>query len=115
MDEGDGDNNNGNFSFIVQRKTATQRIHGDLQYVNHASGAKVHSVMFTEFVISGDMATFGGTCTNNGVPCTFTVNVTDNDSAGGQDSFNITIDAGPPEGAGEFLRDGDIEIHQCPC
>src|SRR5439155_24263287 len=40
------------------------------------------------------------------------VNVTENDSAGGQDSFNITIDAGPTEGAGDFLRSGAIEIRR---
>ena len=67
---------------------------------------------FDSFVITGNMATFGGTCTNNGMPCTFTVNVTDNDSAGGQGSFNITIGAGPTEGAGEFLCSGAIEIRR---
>ena len=100
----------GTFGFIVQRQAADASIHGDLRYVNHANGDKVHSVTFDSFVITGNMVTFGGTCTKNGMPCTFTVNVTENDSAGGQDSFNITIDAGPTEGAGDFLRSGAIEI-----
>jgi beta-propeller repeat-containing protein len=99
-----------NFGFIVQAQSTSGPIGGDLQYVNHASGAKVHSVMFTDFVISGDMATFGGTCTNNGVLCTFTVNVIDDDQSGTGDSFTITVDAGPMEGGP--LRHGDIEIHQ---
>ena len=98
-----------NFGFIVQRQASDGSIHGDLQYVNHASGAKIHSEMFTTFLIAGDTATFGGTCTNNGAPGTFNVNVTDNDQSGGSDSFTISIDGGPPEGGA--LRDGDIEIH----
>ncbi len=102
----------GTFGFIVQHPAADAPIHGNLQYVNHASGAKVHSVMFTTFVITGNMATFGGTCTNNGVPCTFTVNVADNGRRGTNDSFNITVDAGPTEGAGENLRSGNIQIHR---
>ena len=101
----------GTFGFIAQRHAADASIHGNLQYVNHASGAKVHSVMFTTFVITGNMATFGGACTNNSVPCTFTVNVTDNGEPGTNDSFNITVNAGPTDGAGEKLRSGNIQIH----
>jgi hypothetical protein len=40
--------------------------------------AKIHSIMFTTFTISGNTATFSGTCTNNGAPCTFSVMVQDN-------------------------------------
>jgi Beta-propeller repeat len=99
-----------NFGFIVQAQSSTGPIGGDLQYVNHASGAKIHSVAFTTFTISGNTATFSGTCTNNGVPCTFAVTVQDNDQPPGTDSFVISIDGGPPEGG--TLRSGDIEIHQ---
>ena len=98
-----------NFGFIVQAQSTSGPISGDLQYVNHASGAKVHSVMFTTFTISGNTATFSGTCTNNSAPCTFTVTVQDNDQPPGPDSFVISIDGGAPEGG--TLRDGDIEIH----
>src|SRR5439155_11490299 len=102
----------GTFGFIVQRQAADASIHGDLQYVNHANGEKVHSVLFDMFVITGNTARFHGICTNNGVPCTFTVNVTDNGEPGTDDSFNITVDAGPTEGADEMLRSGNILIHQ---
>ncbi len=98
-----------NFGFIVQAQSSTGPIGGDLQYVNHASGAKVHSLMFTTFTISGNTATFSGTCTNNGAPCTFNVTVQDNDQPPGPDSFVISINGGPPEGG--TLRSGDIEIH----
>jgi hypothetical protein len=100
----------GTFGFIVQRQAADQSIQGDLQYVNHASGANIHSVMFTSFAITGNTSTFGGACTNNGAPCTFTVNVSDNDDPSGPDSFTISVDNGPTQGG--TLRSGSIEIHQ---
>ena len=52
----------GTFGFIVQAQTTTGPVSGELQYVSHANGAKVHSVMFTALVITGNMATFSGTC-----------------------------------------------------
>src|SRR5439155_1426818 len=100
----------GTFGFIVQRQAADASIHGDLQYVNHANGEKVHSVLFNSFVIAGNTATFGGACTNNGMPCTFTVKVTDKGEPGTNDHFTITVDAGPPEG--DKLRSGSILIHR---
>ncbi len=99
------------FGFIVQAQSTTGPIGGNLQYVNQASGAKVHSVMFDSLIITTNTATFGGTCTNNGVPCTFTVRVQDNGATATNDSFVITIDAGPPEGSNETLRSGNILIH----
>jgi hypothetical protein len=99
-----------NFGFIVQAQTTTGLISGDLQYVNHASGAKVHSVAFNTLVIAGNTATFGGTCTKNGAQCTFTVNVTDNGEPGTNDSFVISVSGGAPEGS--TLRSGNIQIHR---
>jgi len=99
----------GNFGFIVEAKSTTGPIGGNLQYHNHASGAKVHSVMFTSLVIAANTATFSGTCTNNGAPCTFTVNVTDNGEPGTNDTFTISVSGGPPEGG--KLRSGNIQIH----
>jgi hypothetical protein len=100
----------GTFGFIVQAQSSTGPISGDLQYVNHASGAKVHSVMFTAFTVSGNTATFGGTCTNNGAPCTFSVMVQDNGEPGTNDVFTISINGGPPEGG--TLRSGNVQIHK---
>src|SRR6266571_2575725 len=98
-----------NFGFIVQSQSSTGPITGDLQFVNHATGDKMHSVSFTAFTISGNTATFGGTCTNNGMACTFTVNVTDNGEPGTTDSFTISISGGAPQGG--TLRSGNIQIH----
>jgi hypothetical protein len=99
----------GTFGFIVQRQTATGPISGEVQYVNHASGANVHSVLITSFAIVGNTATFGGTCTNNGVSCTFAVHVTDNGEPGTTDTFTISVSGGPTEGG--TLRSGNILIH----
>jgi hypothetical protein len=101
--------NLGTFGFTVQRKTLGAPIQGDLQYVNHATGAKIHSVSFTSFSVSDTTATFAGTCVNNGVPCTFTVSVTDNGEPGNTDSFSISVSGAPAEGG--VLRSGNIQIH----
>jgi len=100
----------GTFGFIVQRQAVDGSMQGDLQYVNHASGAKIHSVLFDAFVIAANTATFGGACTNNGVPCTFTVNVTDNGEPGTNDTFTISVNGGPTDGG--MLRGGNIQVHQ---
>jgi hypothetical protein len=109
VDEGDGGNNSrGNFSFIVQRPIATQRIYGDLQYLNPGSSTKLQSVSLTSLVITGNTATLSGTCTNNGVPCFFTVNATDSGPLGAGDIFTLSISGGPIKGG--TLRSGKIQI-----
>lgn len=97
------------FGFTVQRTRTDAPIQGDLQYINRASGAKVHSVTFNSFSLNDTTATFGGTCINNGAPCTFTVAVTDNGEPGTTDTFNISISDRPSEGG--TLRSGNIQIH----
>ena len=99
----------GTFGFVARRKTPDGPITGNLQYVNHAGGANVHSVTFTSFAVTGNTASFGGTCTNNGAPCTFTVNAADNGEPGRNDTFEITVNAGPAEGG--KLRGGNIQVH----
>jgi hypothetical protein len=98
-----------NFHFIVQRQT-DGTLSGRLQYVNHASGARVRSETYTSLVIVGNTATFDGTCTLNGSPCTFRVDVTDNGEPGTTDTFAISVNLGPPEGG--TLRSGNILITQ---
>ncbi len=100
----------GNFGFIVQREVAGGPISGDLNYHNKTTGAKVKSVSFTSFFITGNMAVFEGTCTKNGAPCTVKVSVMDNGEPGTADTFTISVSAGPTEGG--TLRSGNIQIHQ---
>jgi hypothetical protein len=100
----------GTFAFNVQAKTTTGPVSGDLQYVNQASGATVQSVAFTGLVIVGKTATFDGTCTVNGTPCFFSVDVTDNGEPGRTDTFRISFSPGAVEGG--TLQSGNIQIHQ---
>jgi hypothetical protein len=99
----------GTFSFIIQR-AVTGELSGRLQYINHASGNQVQSQTYTSLVIVANTATFDGTCTVNGAPCTFTVNVTDNGEPGTTDTFAISVSGGPTEGGA--LRSGNILINQ---
>jgi len=99
----------GTFGFTVQRTTANAPIQGDLQYVNHASRAKLHSVTITSFSISDTTASFAGTCVSNGAPCTFTITVTDNGEPGTTDAFSISVSGASAEGG--TLRSGNIQIH----
>lgn len=99
----------GNFGFTVQRKDAADPIAGSLNYHNKATGAKVKSSSFTVYAISGNMAVFEGTCTNNGASCTFRVIVTDNGEPGATDEFTVSISGGAEEGG--TLRSGNIQIH----
>jgi hypothetical protein len=98
-----------NFHFIIQRQT-DGTLSGRLQYFNHASGARVRSETYTTLVIVGNTATFDGTCTLNGSPCTFRVDVTDNGEPGTTDTFAISVNLGPLEGG--TLRSGNIQITQ---
>jgi hypothetical protein len=99
----------GSFHLIVQRQT-DGTLSGRLQYFNHASGARVQSVTITSLTIAANTATFDGTCTVNGAPCTFRVNVTDNGEPGTNDTFTISVSGGPTEGG--ILRSGNILITQ---
>jgi hypothetical protein len=101
--------NTGTFGFTVQRTSLGAPIQGDLQYVNHGTGAKIHSVSFSSFSVTATTATFAGTCVNNGVPCTFSVSVTDNGEPGDNDTLSISISGAPVEGG--ILRSGNIQIH----
>ena len=97
-----------NFGFVAQADGSPS---GQLEYQNHASNVNVHSVSIASLSISGNSATFSGTCTKNGAPCTFTVNVQDNGEPGhGVDQFSIVVDGGPAEGG--TITKGNIQIHQ---
>jgi hypothetical protein len=65
-------------------------------------------VTFSSLVITGNMATFSGTCTNNGIPCFFTVNAMDSGPLGAGDLFTLSISGGPTKGG--TLRSGKIQI-----
>ena len=98
----------GTFGFTVQRATANAPIKGNLQYVDHSTGDKLSGVTFTSLSIGETTATFAGTCMRNGVPCNFTVQVTDNGEPGNADAFIISVSGLPAQGG--TLRSGNIQI-----
>lgn len=100
----------GNFGFNVKRDTTNGPISGQLEYHNHATSSNVHSVSITSLAISGNMATFSGTCTQNGNPCTFTVTCEDNGEPGRTDKFTISVNGGAAQGG--TLDKGNIQIHR---
>jgi len=77
--------------------------------VNHATGAQVQSVTYTSLMIAGNTATFDGTCTLNGAPCTFRVESMDNGEPGTTDTFTISYPPPAPTDGGT-LQSGNILI-----
>jgi hypothetical protein len=99
-----------NFGFNAKRDTAGEPVSGQLEYYNHPQGSNVHSVSMTILTISGNTATFGGSCTKNGAPCNFIVDIQDNGEPGNNvDRFTISVDNGPREG-GTIIR-GNVQVH----
>lgn len=97
------------FEFNAQRK-AGGLVSGQLVYSNPGRGLVVQSVAVTSMSISATTGTFAGTCTKNGVPCTFTVNVEDNGEPPFGDRFVIAVSGEPEEGG--VLTGGNIQIHR---
>jgi len=93
------------FGFVVQGGPS-----GQLEYQNHARSLNVHSVSITAFGISGNSATFSGSCTKNDAACTFTVTVQDNGEPGkGLDNFTISVSGEPVEGG--TITKGNVQVH----
>ena len=97
------------FGFIVESESASGPVRGNLQYVDRASGARISSVSFASLAVSGNAATFKGTCTSNGAPCTFTVSVTDEGESGTADALAISVPGVSNDGG--IIRSGNIQIH----
>lgn len=99
-----------NFGFNVKRDTTGGPVSGQLEYQNHARDLKVKGTSMTSLAISGNTASFSGSCTKNDAPCTFTVNVEDNGEPGRTDRFTIAVSGEPVEGG--ILDKGNIQIHR---
>ena len=102
-----------NFGLVAQRKVAGGPIKGHLQYLNHATGVQIESVVITALNVSATTATFSGTCTKkvsgSTTACTFSVTAVDNGEPGVHDSFQVSVDGGAPEGG--TLTGGNIQVH----
>jgi len=98
------------FGLEVQRKQDGGPATGQVTYVDHSAGEVVHSTTITTLIVAGPAASFGGTCTRNGVPCSFTATVQDLGEPGRNDDFFISVNGGPAEGG--TLVAGNIQIHK---
>jgi beta-propeller repeat-containing protein len=99
----------GKFHLIVQRQT-DGTVSGKVTYHNKVSNAMMKSETITSLVIVANTARIDGTCTINGMPCTFRVDVMDNGEPGTNDTFTISVTPGPTEGG--TLQKGNILIQQ---
>jgi hypothetical protein len=104
------------FEFNVHQRAEDQPVAGELTYTSPTSGLRVRSVEIAALEVEGGEATFTGACTNNGVPCRFTVFVQDNGEPGRDDVFTIEVtdtsrDGGVVHEAGT-LRSGNIQVQE---
>jgi hypothetical protein len=96
-----------NFHLTVRRR-GDGAISGEMQYINHVTGAKIRSTKITSLVVTGKTATLEGACTDGGLPCTFAVQVADGGESGTTDTFSISVTARATEGG--TLRTGNIQV-----
>lgn len=98
------------FGFVGISEGTIDNAKGNIQYVDHAAGVKIHASV-TSVAVSGTHATLKGTGTQNGAPVDVTVEVDDNAEPGkGTDTFKITTSAGYSNGG--VLTGGNIQIHK---
>jgi hypothetical protein len=107
-----------NFGLVAQRESAGTGIKGNIEFQDHAADLNVHSEEILTLAVTGNTATFTGTCTSRvgndpPVACTFSVTVQDVAEPGkGVDGFAITISApAVTYGAGAPILKGNIQLH----
>jgi hypothetical protein len=87
---------------------------GHLTYIDHGANLRVKGMSVTGYTVTApNSRRIKGTCEINGLPGTYTVEVTDNGEPGkGKDLFTITLSNGYT--AGGLLEGGNIQLHT-PC
>ena len=97
------------FGFEAER-TGSSAATGHLTYEDKAASLKVLSESITSLTVSGNRATFTGTCSVDKVPgFTFTVEVVDNGESGSSDTFRIRLSNGYERSG--TLGGGNIQVH----
>jgi hypothetical protein len=102
------------FGFVVQRKVAGGTVSGEWQYVNKVTGEIVHSIAFTDLVVTGNTATFSGYCRNESSPattCMFTVALQDNGEGANAPADTYIVSGVGFSGASGAVT-GNITIHK---
>jgi PKD repeat protein len=103
-----------NFGFVAKQKEGEPFPSGNLQYIDHDTGMKLHSDSIDFISVSGTTATFNGTATIDGTGgYRFNVTVVDNGEPGDEDTFaiEVTEDGILYYEAGSTLGGGNIQIH----
>ena len=99
------------FGLNVSRSADDAPPSGSLNYYNPGRNLTVQSNSITSLDVVGTKATFTGTCTKNGAPCTFTATVEDNGNPGrGNDRFTIAVSGEPVEGGTAPITSGNVQI-----
>ncbi|RZN37494.1 MAG: PKD domain-containing protein [Methanophagales archaeon ANME-1-THS] len=100
-----------NFGFVAKQEEFEDPS-GNLQYIDHDTGMKLHSDSIDSISASGTTATFTGTATIDGTSgYNFTVYVEDNGEPGDNDYFKIEIPEHGNYVAEGQLQGGNIQIH----
>ena len=87
---------------------------GHLEYIDHGNGPRVKGTGVTAYTVTGATTRhIEGTADIDGMPGTYTADVTDADEPGrNSDTFSLTLSTGYVASA--FLSGGNIQLHS-PC
>ncbi|HKZ83754.1 MAG TPA: post-COAP-1 domain-containing protein [Anaerolineae bacterium] len=97
------------FGFEAEYVTGQVAPSGQLTFVDHGSGKRVQSTSIDSFHAVGNIATFTGRATVNGVPgVTFFVEIVDNGEPGNADTFRLVL--GDGYAAAGVLGGGNIQV-----
>lgn len=99
----------GSFGFNAKQENGAAS--GHLEYMNHATGARLNCKVTAAFVTSST-AEFSGPCSSNSSASTFEAAVEDNGEPGKNvDSFKISYGV---NSEGNTIRAGNVQVHQVP-
>lgn len=100
------------FGFNVKYSSNDSFPSGNLQFVDHVNGLRLHASTFDLLIIDGDHAIITGIGIVNGeVTVNFTLHVYDHGEPGSSDQFIIEIPTLDGYSAGGTLSGGNITIH----
>jgi hypothetical protein len=100
-------NGKGTFGFNARQDGGVAS--GHLNYINHATGAKLDCTVTVITELTTTTAKFSGTCTPDSAATSFMAQVEDNGEPGKNDRFTITYGVVTEGGT---LRSGNIQIHK---
>jgi hypothetical protein len=86
---------------------------GHLVFIDHNSGSEIHGTGVTSYVVVNSTTRhIEGTCDIDGVPGSYSLDLTDNGEPGSSDMFDLMLSNGYH--AGGTLNGGNVQLH-VPC